>query len=111
MNYLAVTGTSPGAGSPAFGEGTHSGRRGASPKGARRVECRGAAIPHPKVRPGPLWDGGEGHAVPIDWMQALWPLVLRASAMASSPAETTTHSNSMACCQPRRAYGWRDCGR
>src|SRR5215472_8975805 len=55
--------------------------------------------------------GEAGHAAPIDWMQALWPLVLRTSAAASSAAEMTAHSNSMACCQPRRAYGRRACGR
>jgi hypothetical protein len=32
-----------------FGNGTKAGRRGASPKGACRVECRRGAIPHPKV--------------------------------------------------------------
>src|SRR5215472_10936006 len=54
---------------------------------------------------------GEGHTVPIDWMQALWPLLLRTSATASSPAEMTTHSISMACCQPRRRYRRCGCGR
>ena len=44
------------------------------------------------------WCGtrAERHAVPIDWVQVLWPLVLRSSARASSPAEVTAHSNSMA---------------
>jgi len=37
-----------------LGNGTNPGRRGASPKGARRVECCGAAIPHPKVLPSRL---------------------------------------------------------
>jgi hypothetical protein len=74
--------------------------------------CHGAPIGHPKVLPGPLWDGEEEHAVRIDWMQeALWPLVLRSRATASSPAVITTHSNSMVCCQPRRAHRRRACGR
>src|SRR5580693_8037966 len=34
------------------GNGTNPGRRGASPKGACRVEYRGTAIGHPKVLPG-----------------------------------------------------------
>ena len=34
------------------GNGTNPGRRGASPEGACRVECRCAAIRHPKVLPG-----------------------------------------------------------
>jgi hypothetical protein len=32
---------------------------------------------------------GEGHAVPINRMQVLWPLVLRASATVSRAAEMT----------------------
>ena len=57
---------------------------------------------HRVGRIGMLRDGG-GHAVPTDRMQeALWPLVLRTSATAGSAAEMTIHSNSMACCRPRR---------
>src|ERR1700743_73154 len=37
-----------------LGNGMNSGRRGASPEGACRVEYRCAAICHPKVLPGPL---------------------------------------------------------
>jgi hypothetical protein len=58
---------------------------------------------HQAGRIGMLWDGGAVHAVPVDRVQALWPLVLRTSATASIPAVITTHSNSMAGCQPRRA--------
>jgi len=42
------------------GNGTKAGRRGASPKSACRVECRGAAIPHPKVLPGAAVGRGSG---------------------------------------------------
>ena len=45
------------------------------------------------------------------WQALLWPLVLRISAMASSAAVMTAHSNGMACCQPRRGYSRRACGR
>ena len=40
--------------------GTKAGRRGASPEGACRVECRGAAIGHPKVLLGRLGCGARG---------------------------------------------------
>ncbi len=66
----------------------------------------------PEGATGALPDGGEGDTVPTDRMQeSLWPLLLRASATASSPAVMTTHSNNMACCQPRRVYRRRACGR
>ena len=54
---------------------------------------------------------GKKDAIPIGWMQACGRWVLRASATASSVAEMTAHSTSMACCRPRRWYRRRACGR
>ncbi len=55
-----------------------------------------------------VFTGPVGHLFRIifgrHWVQASWPPVLSVSATAISPAEMTTHSNNMACCQPRRRY-------
>ena len=53
-----------------FGNDTKPGRRGASPNGARPVECRGAVIPSPEGATGAAVGPGERHAVPIDRVQA-----------------------------------------
>ena len=53
-------GPSPALLARLFGNGTDSRLRGASPEGACRVECRGAAIGHPKVLPGRLGCGVRG---------------------------------------------------
>jgi hypothetical protein len=84
---------------------------GNQPSGERRLPRQAAGSSSEMLRHAVGRGGAAEHAVPIDWMQALWPLVLRTSATATSAAEMTTHSNSMACCQPRRGYRRRACGR
>src|SRR5262249_57504763 len=114
-----------GDAAPAVAAPTPAGNEDAQPH-ARLPAARECAVLPPKVPPSSAcrlsvrkasarsrrfinWDPsaccgveGEGHAVPIGRMQVLWTLVLRASATASTAAEMTAHSNSMACGRPRR---------